>query len=197
MTRGEHFTFIAVDCQFDFTRPGGSSYTERPSVQFVRDTLLPWLAGSTHSVVEVRSDYRQPRPGSGMHHCVPGDWGARSELEGHPSVGSIWWKAMHNATWVRDGIGQPEKAPSLPYPSPERFAAWLDAYVPADRRVVLFGLTLDCCVLSMAQELYWRGRKVSILEEGTDVSSGSGEIKAVLLDVLPWASAVRWAEVAG
>ena len=64
--------------------------------------------------------------------------------------------------------------------------------------IVLFGLTVDCCVLCTAQELNFRGYNVYILEEATDTYSGSLEEKEIVLNNPPltnWAEKISWEEV--
>ena len=61
--------------------------------------------------------------------------------------------------------------------------------------VILFGLTIDCCVLSTAQELNWRGYKVHILEDAVDTYSGKQKEKKMILKNVPlsnWADAIKF-----
>lgn len=88
--------------------------------------------------------------------------------------------------------------PTLPVQVPPAFDRWLLEVVGSINRVeiVLFGLTLDRCVLLTAQELAARGYTVHILEEGVDTYSGTANDKTAILDgaVLGnWARPLRWA----
>ena len=61
--------------------------------------------------------------------------------------------------------------------------------------IVLIGLTIDCCVLSLAQELNWHGYNVRILEEATDAYSGNLQEKKQILNNFPlknWAEPISW-----
>lgn len=79
---------------------------------------------------------------------------------------------MNSPDWVRENMGNPNKAPGNPYQDANTFSQWLEKTVGKpnnEDEVVLIGLTLDCCVLCTAQQLYFRGYKVRILMEGVDV----------------------------
>lgn len=67
-----------------------------------------------------------------------------------------------------------------------------------DKEVILFGLTVDCCILCLAQELSFRGYKTKVLEEATDTYSGSRDEKKIILTKPPltnWATVLNWTEI--
>ena len=106
-------------------------------------------------------------------------------------------KSMNSPIWTRENIGDPDLPPGEPYPDPSAFEAWLksNAGEPGDVTMILFGLTLDCCVLCTAQELSFRGYEVYVLEEGTDTRSGDLDQKEYLLSNPPltfWAKGIGW-----
>ncbi|HEY4523518.1 MAG TPA: hypothetical protein VJK04_01440, partial [Candidatus Paceibacterota bacterium] len=84
----------------------------------------------------------------------------------------------------------------LPYQDTKAFGKWLDKNIgkPAEVTPVLFGLTLDCCVLSTLQELNWRGYYPLVLAEGVDHYRGTREDKKNILKsaVTNWAKVVYW-----
>ena len=191
---------ICVDFQKDFTTEGGSEYRIRSSVTFVKKVLTPFLVEKKVEVSEIVSDYRQPRPGDKGDCCRPGEIGFESDLS--PEVqrsGSPWVKCMNSPIWTREGIGDPAVAPGLPYQDPEAFSSWLHESVGPPREVLLFGLTLDCCILCTSQELCFRGYKVKIIEEATDTWSGNQWLKGMLFTslspVMNWASSISWERV--
>ena len=165
---------ISIDFQKDFTAEGGICYKLRPSVDFVKNTLVPHLENKNLKIAEIISDYRQPRPGDRGDCCRPGEWGYESEISESAKEKEVWIKCMNSPLWVRDNIGDPTKQPGLPYQDPKKFSEWIEKIIgkPEDTEVVLVGLTLDCCVLCTAQELNFRGYKVKILKEAVDAYSG-------------------------
>lgn len=193
-------SLLCIDLQNDFSSNGGSFYKERPSVQFATDILFPYLMERKQLVAEVISDYRQPRPGDDRDCCRPGEWGYESILPPSLRKGKQWIKSMNSPVWTRNGIGDPESEPGEPYPDPNDFGEWLNKHVgPRDHidTVIVFGLTVDCCVLAAVQELRWRGYNVRVLEEATDLRSGDQEEKAKFLSNPPftfWGSSIRFDE---
>ncbi len=192
--------FIAVDLQYDFTRPGGACYYPRPSVGFITSVILPALAERGIRVHEIIADYRQPRPGDPRDICRPGEWGYRSEIPAEARYDDIWIKSLNSPSWTRENAGDPDRTCGLPVADHENFTSWLYKGIgpPDETKVVLFGLTLDCCVLCTAQELMFRGYSVLILEEGTDTRSGHRTEKDYLLNRPPliyWAKPVRWKDL--
>lgn len=190
---------VCVDFQKEFSHPGGQCYEPRPSVSFIKETLVPFLREYDIKIAEIISDYRQARPGDMRDICHPGEEGFVSEIPGDVKSG-VWLKCMNSPIWVRENIGVPDAEPGLPYQDPEAFSGWVAAEVGKreDTEIVLFGLTLCACVLSVAQEFKWRGFKVYILEEGTDVYSGDPEAKEYLLRNPPlthWAEPIAWSEL--
>jgi nicotinamidase-related amidase len=110
---------------------------------------------------------------------------------------------MNSPIWVREGIGEENTQPGIPYQDPAQFTKWLERTIgqPGDVDfVTLVGLTIDLCVFCTAQELSWRGYDIKILEEGTDAVNGNEEYKMQLLTkspVLNWASVINWSELKG
>lgn len=193
------YSFILVDLQNDFASPGGKFYSPKPSVQFLRETVFPYFEKHDIKVNGIISDYRQPRPGDRGDCCHPGTWGYASLLPDNLRK-SLWVKCMNSPVWVREGIGDANADPGLPFPDPKKFGKWLDKNVGAPDKVtpVLMGLTIDCCVLSALQELSWRGYYPQVIKEAVDHASGKlGDRKAVLKSPIPnWAKVVEWGVVA-
>lgn len=189
------YSFIAVDIQNDFASKGGRYYTYKPSIKFLRGTLFPYLRAKRIKINEIISDYRQPRPGHKSDSCRPGEWGHESLIPKNLRE-SLWIKCMNSPVWVRKNIGKPNLKPGLPYSDPKKFARWLDANVGDPKKVtpVLIGLTIDCCVLSVAQELSWRGYYPLVLKEAVDHVSGKIEDRDKILEmpVPNWAKVVSW-----
>lgn len=188
--------FLSVDMQYDFTRRGGVSYEYRPSVEFVQQTFIPFLKEKNIQITEIISDYRPPRLGDRGNLCCPGEWGYTSEFS-KELISHQWIKCMNSSIWSRKNIGIPNSNPGLPYPDPKKFEEWLKKAIglpEENMQIVLLGLTLDCCVLCLAQELNWRGYNVLILYEATDTYSGYSEEKDQLfeLPVSNWSKSVSW-----
>ena len=190
-----HFSFLSVDLQNDFTTEGGKHYTPKASVSFLKETLFPFLKERDIRVNEIISDYRQPRPGDKDESCAPGTWGYASIVP-RELVEAEWLKCMNSPIWLRENIGAPNKKPGLPYQDPAKFGRWLKDNVgePGEVTPVVFGLTIDCCVLSTLQELSWRGYYPQVLQEGVDHYSGKVEDKEMVLKsvVSNWAEIVSW-----
>lgn len=189
---------VSIDFQKDFTAEGGICYKPRPSVDFVKNTLVPFLEQNNLKIAEIISDYRQPRPGDRGDCCHPGEWGYESEIPESAKEKDVWIKCMNSPLWVRDNIGDPTKQPGIPYQDPKKFNEWIEKVIgkSKDTEVVLVGLTLDCCVLCTAQELNFRGYKVKILKEAVDVYSGEQSEKEALYKapVENWADVINWEE---
>ncbi len=192
---------ISVDLQKEFSAYGGKHYRPHLNVKFIKDTLVPFLRKQDMKVAELISDYRQPRPGDLDDSTKPGEWGYESELPGDVKLKPVWIKCMNSPIWIRKNIGDPDKKPGLPYQDTKAFGSWLDKVVgkPGEaNRVVLIGLTLDCCVFCTAQELTFRGYNVRVLAEGVDVYSGKAADKKMVLNNYPlsnWAEPVYWREL--
>lgn len=190
---------ISIDFQKDFTAEGGICYKPRPSVDFVKNTLVPFLEKKNLKIAEIISDYRQPRPGDRGDCCRPGELGYESEIPESAKENNVWIKCMNSPIWVRDNIGDPTKQPGIPYQDPKKFSEWIEKVIgkPEDTEVVLVGLTLDCCVLCTAQEFNFRGYKVKILKEAVDTYSGEQSEKEALCKtpVENWADVINWEEV--
>lgn len=192
--------FLSVDFQKDFSSKDGKAYEPRPCIDFIKDVLIPFFRKNSIKTAEIISDYRAPRSGN-TRVCLPGESGFESEIPEDVKFGNIWIKSMNSPLWIRENRGIAEKEPGVPYQDPDGFGKWLHDVVggPEDKNdIVIFGLTLDCCVLSTAQELKWRGYKVFILEEGVDPYSGDREEKEWILNHVPlknWAKVTKWEEL--
>jgi nicotinamidase-related amidase len=196
-----NYKFISIDFQNDFTTEKGICYLPRPSVFFVEKLLVPYLKQENIKISEIISDYRQPRPGDRGDSCHPGEWGYESQIPNEVKHDDIWIKCMNSPIWIRENIGDKSKDPGLPYQAPEEFDNWLIKNIGQpndDLEVILFGLTVDCCVLCTAQQLSWRGYKVRILDKATDTYSGKQKEKEYILNNPPlnnWASKISWEEI--
>lgn len=190
---------VSIDFQKDFTAEGGVCYKPRFSVDFVKNTLVPYLENKNLKIAEIISDYCQPRPGDRGDCCHPDEWGYESEIPESAKEKEIWIKCMNSPIWVRDNIGDPTKQPGIPYQDPQKFSEWIEKVIgkPEDTEVVLVGLTLDCCVLCTAQEFNFRGYKVKILKEAVDAYSGEQSEKESLCKtpVENWSDVINWEEV--
>lgn len=193
---------ISVDFQKEFIEKGGKHYHGyHPNVDFLKNTLVPFLRKKKIKIAEIISDYRQPRPGDLDDSTRPGEKGYESEVPEDVKIKPIWIKCMNSPIWTRDNIGKADKEPGLPYQNPEEFTKWLNSTIgePKDiDEVILIGLTLDCCVFCTAQELCFRAYNVKILDEGVDVYSGKKEDKEKILNNYPlvnWAESISWQEL--
>ncbi len=191
--------FISVDLQYDFTRSGGQHFNpKRTSVRFVRNTLIPFFREKKVRIGEIISDYRQPRPGDIGDCCHPGEWGYTSEI---PSelVETQWIKCLKSPLFTRKNIGLPKRKPGLPKADAEGFYKWMTPHAGTHLgkgTVVVFGLTLDCCILCTAQTLRFDGYNVKILMDATDTYEGGQKSKKEVMRLLSnWADPVTFEEV--
>lgn len=189
---------VSIDFQKDFSAEGGKCYQPRPSVDFVKNTLAPFLEKKQVKIAEIISDYRLPRTEGRRNTCVPGGWGYESEIPMSTKESDIWIKCMNSPVWIRENIGDPAQSPGLPYQDTKKFDEWISRVIgkPNEVEIVLIGLTLDCCVLCTAQEFNFRGFRVKILKEATDAYSGNQEEKNILCrsPLKNWATAISWEE---
>ena len=186
--------FISVDVQQDFSAKGGSHYRKRLSVQFIKNTLLPYLQKRKIKVSEIISDYRREYNRKDNNACIPGTWGYASEIPSENKNKNIWIKSQNSPIWVTKNIGNPKKEPGAPYQDPEAFTQWPNNTIGKPEVVdfvILVGLTLDCCVFCTAQELKFRRYKVKILKEATDTYSGTEQEKKMILKNYPL---INWAK---
>ena len=161
------FDVLCVDLQNDFASTGGKNYNMGKSSDFIKETLFPLLLNRKIKVSEIISDYRLPRGKSKNESCVPGTWGYESILPQELKKGHAWIKCMHNPLWIRDNIGIENCQIGVPYQDPMKFDKWLSQNLNT-KKVVLFGLTTECCILQVASELYFRGFDVYCIYEATD-----------------------------
>ena len=193
-----NYKFLSVDLQNDFATEGGKHYKIRPSVNFDKEVLFPFLKERQIKIGEIISDYRQPRPGDLDESCVPGSWGYESIVP-KEIVKSQWIKCMNSPIWVRDNIGNPSKDPGLPYQDPPAFGEWITQNIGKPNEVVpiLFGLTIDCCVLSTLQELNWRGYYPLVLKEAVDHYLGTEEAKQAIFasPISNWGEVINWSDL--
>ncbi|MBI3633661.1 MAG: hypothetical protein HY226_05210 [Candidatus Vogelbacteria bacterium] len=189
------YKLLSVDLQNDFATEDGRNYKVRPAVKFVKETLIPFLKDRKIQVNEIVSDYRAPRPGDRGAACEPGTWGYESIMP-QELVSSRWIKCMNSPIWVRKNIGDASKTPGVPYQDTAGFDRWiLDNFgKPGGVTPILFGLTIDCCVLATLQEFSWRGYKPLVLYEGVDHYDGTESSKdAILKSPVPnWGDIITW-----
>lgn len=192
---------ISVDLQKDFSDLEGKHFKSRQCVEFIKNNFITFLREKNIKIFEIISDYRLPRPKSKRDSCQPGEWGYESIIPEDVKDEKIWIKCMNSPEWVRDGIGDKNMDPGLPYPDTQKYTDWLNETIgkpEEDKIIVLIGLTLDCCVLSTAQTLNFRDYNVYILSEATDVYSGDSKEKEYLLNHVPiknWASVITFEEL--
>ncbi len=190
--------FISVDFQNDFTSTWGLHFKPRKSVKFVEQILVPYFRKHHIKIAEIISDYRQPKPRSKRNTCCPGEWWYESWIPEDIKLKNIWIKCMNSPIWVRKNIGLANKKPWIPYQDTNDFDIWLEKVIwkPEDsQEIILFGLTVDCCVLCTAQELSWRGYTVKIIDEAVDCYSWNIEEKKQILNNYPllnWANVISW-----
>lgn len=185
------YEFIAVDIQNEFI-------SGKPCITFIKEVFFPFLKEKNIKVNEIISDYRQPRPGDAGDGCHPGTWEYESIIPNDLRK-SLWVKSMNSPIWIRENIGEKEKEPGIPYPDSEKFKKWLEENIGSPTEVipVIFGLTIDCCVLSTTQELRWRGYEPIIIKEAVDHASGKEEDKQAVLEKSAlrwWARSMSWEE---
>lgn len=192
---------ISIDFQKDFTMLGWLCFKPRQSVNFVKETLVPFLRKNDIKIAEIISDYRQPKPRSKKNICCPNEWGYESEIPKDIKIKDIWIKSMNSPIWVRENIGIADKSPWIPYQNTTAFNSWLEKNIGKAENlneIVLIWLTVDCCVLSTAQELAWRWYKISILEEAVDTYTGDQQEKIQILNNYPlknWAESISWVKL--
>jgi Isochorismatase family len=190
---------LSVDFQKDFSDPSGRWYKPRPCHSFIKEVLVSTLREKKSQLAEIISDYRLPRPSETVEYCIPGTLGYESEIPVDVKHENIWIKAMNSPAWCRDNGGCTNLETASPYCKPEILTEWFLNVLgePKKREVVLIGLTLDCCVLATAQELYYRGYKVRYLFEGTDTYLGDEQDKLnlFLTPLNMWGSPISWNDV--
>lgn len=194
-------TFICIDFQKEFTRPEGKWFNPGESIKFIKETLAPYFRDKNIKVAEIVSDYRQPRPGDSGDGCYPGTVGYESDLAEDVRKGDQWIKSKNSPIWIRKSRGDKYAIPDVPFEDPETFTKWLLENVgsPEETQIILFGLTLDCCVFATAQELDWRAYKVFVLKEATDTAHADMEQKDFILsnvsNLKNWAKVISFYEL--
>lgn len=194
--------FICVDFQKDFSDEKGKWFNRGKSVEFIKKELTNFFRTNNIKVNEIISDYRLPRPRKTEEGCVPGTFGYESDIPNDIKNCNIWIKCMNSPIWVRENIGDKTKQPGMPYQNPEKFNKWLKGNIGNSEDVdlvILFGLTMDCCVLCTAQELNFRGYNVKILYEAVDSMDATNEkYKKQLAEkspILTWAKFITFEEL--
>ena len=81
--------------------------------------------------------------------------------------GYPWIKCMHNPLWTRNNIGKNDGSLGEIFQDPKGFNEWISHHI-SHKKVVLFGLTSECCITQTASELYFRGYDVYVIYEATD-----------------------------
>jgi len=104
---------------------------------------------------------------------------------------------MNSPVWVRKNIGKENIKPGLPYSDSKAFSKWIAKHIgkPDKTTPVIFGLTIDCCVLSTIQEFSWRGYKPIVIREAVDHASGKKNDRDVILEktaIRWWAKVMSW-----
>ena len=161
--------FLSVDYQHDFADKDGIASVVGDSPDFIDSCLIPFLRNHDLKVSEIISDYRLPRGKSHNESCVPGTLGYKSLLPDDLRFGNPHIKCMHNPIWTRENIGIPGRTLGKEYQDPEKFNKWVSVHFPdKNLPIIIFGETMDCCLLNTAQELYFRGYNPFILYEATD-----------------------------
>ena len=187
-----NLSFLCVDFQREFTSPSGKCFRRRPSVKFCKETFFPYLSRKKIKIAEIISDYRRPRLCNEVEICIPGTEGFKSEVP-EDLRKSVWIKAMNSPVWRRKNAGKTLPT-THPYVDDKNFTDWIKKNLPY-KNCILFGLTLDRCILATAMELYFRGWKVKILYEAVDTYSGRKKEKDMLVKnvpVLNWAEVIYW-----
>lgn len=162
-----NYEFLCVDFQKDFACADGKNFNKGNGARFIQDTLYPYLVANGIRVAEIVSDYRLPRGKSKNESCIPGTDGYESLLPNKLRKGKPWVKCMHNPLWTRKNIGVANAPLGEIYQDSQGFNKWIAEHIEC-KKVVLFGLTADCCVLQVASELYFRGYDVYVIYEATD-----------------------------
>lgn len=166
------FSIISVDYQNDFCTKNGKYYLDRPCHAFIETQLVPFLKNNNIKIAEILCDFRSPRPQEKEECCIPGEWGYLSAIDDSIKLQEIWNKSTHSPDWVRENGGVANKKPGVPYQDPKGFTEWLERTIGSPEKageIILFGLTLECCVLNTAIQLHNRNYQVKILKEGTDI----------------------------
>jgi len=194
----KRYEFIVVDIQNEFASEGGKFYTYKPSITFLNEKIFPYFREKNIKVNEIISDYRQPRNGDTGDGCHPGEWGYQSVMPDDLRK-SLWIKCMNSPVWIRKNIGKAEKKPGVPYSDSKAFTKWIKKNIgtPEEAVPVIFGLTIDCCVLSTVQEFKWMGYSPIIIREAVDTSNGNIEDRDIVLEKTAlhwWADTMNWEE---
>lgn len=180
------YYIISIDYQNDFCTKNGKWYKDRPCQHFIEKELIPFLREHDIKIAEIISDYRLPRPNETVGYCTPGTFGYQSAIPKDVKFDNVWIKCMNSPEWIRNNIGNPNETPGNPHQDPDSFTQWLEKTIgkpDSSNEIVLMGLTLDCCVLCTAQQLYYRGYNVKILKEACDVYDPESAKKNIKNDI--------------
>jgi len=186
--------FVAIDLQNDFISKGGIWYQNYPCVDFIKNDLIPYFSKTNHELSQIISDYELPRMNGSCSYCIPNTWGYNSIVPKQIIKGETWIKATRSPNWVRNKNGL------HPIIRPDLFTKWLVDNIgdPNSKEpVILMGVSLDCCVLCVAQEMYFRGYNINFLYEGVDFSFQKSIIKDNFIHefVSVWGKVVYWQEI--
>lgn len=177
--------------QNDFCSEGGICYRQHDSVKFVTESILPELFKHGIKTSEILSDYRQPRLLDNYELCIPGTWGYNSIIDKKYIYGTPWVKAHNSPVWVRENNSIVQ--------NPWKFNNWLEKQsINQETSAYIFGISIDCCILCVAQELYFRGIQPYIILEGVDVYSGDSNQKKLFLQTYfwkNWMKIIKWSKV--
>ena len=114
-------------------------------------------------------------------------------------VKARWIKCMNSPIWIRKNISNQKLKPGLPYQDPVKFGKWLEKNIGNPKKVtpILFGLTLDCCVLSTLQELNWRDYYPKVLYEAVDHYLATQKLKDEVIEssITNWADIIYWKDL--
>lgn len=188
--------FIWIDLQNDFASEWWYARRSRPCVSFIKNSLVPFFAENNIKTLEIISDYRLPRKKAKKEKCVPWTWWYQSILPDTIKTNPTRIKSMHSPLWVRKNRWTTNET-SYAYQDIEWFDNRIKNQIWSEKEVILYWLTLDCCVLSIAQELSWRWFKVYLLNEWVDMFDGKKQSKDNFIqnNIWFWAKPITFSEV--
>ena len=160
--------------------------------------MFPYFRKHNIKTNEIVSDYRQPRPGDGGDCCRPGEWGYESIVP-KDLCKSQWVKCMNSPIWIRENGGKKDIVPGAPYADSKAFGDWIEDNIgsPDEVTPVIFGITIDCCVLCTIAEFRWRGYEPIVIREAVDHNTGNLKDRDIVLEktaIRWWSKVMDWAE---